>query len=310
MTSAATTAARPLCADVSAAAGEDLGATASRVEHWLLVEYGGYWPYEPLDASVFGTRLREHLRAQLAVLPRSRLLLVKQPGRLRPASVRVFYGTTPERGARFFELELARHSELADLDLGAALRGDGPGTPLDHPLLLVCTHGKRDRCCAGRGQPLCRALHAHAPKEWLWQSSHVGGDRFAGNVVALPEGAYFGRVRPADVPSLLPTYREGRLRLDLYRGRSCHSLVAQAAEVAVRRAPRLPGLTDLRQLAVARIEPNVWRVEFLAELAGVVHEVEIGIEHGEPRYLTCRATERRAPRRFAVRAHRMGEVAA
>ena len=32
----------------------------------------------------------------------------------------------------------------------------------------------------------------------MWQSSHIGGDRFAGNVVFLPEGLYYGRVEPAE----------------------------------------------------------------------------------------------------------------
>ena len=67
--------------------------------------------------------------------------------------------------------------------------GEGPGEPLGHPLLLVCTHGIRDRCCARYGQELCRNLHGLAPDGWVWQASHVGGDRFAGNLVVLPEGS-------------------------------------------------------------------------------------------------------------------------
>src|SRR5918994_7546738 len=74
---------RPLCAEVSAAADEPVGATASRIEHWLLVEYSGYWPYDPLEATVFASSLRAHLAQQLARLPQSRLFLVRQPGHAR-----------------------------------------------------------------------------------------------------------------------------------------------------------------------------------------------------------------------------------
>ena len=39
--------------------GDPLPGTASRISGWLLVEYGGQWPYEPLDATVFAGGLRE-----------------------------------------------------------------------------------------------------------------------------------------------------------------------------------------------------------------------------------------------------------
>src|SRR5918994_2215992 len=101
---------RPLCAEVSAAAGEPVGATASRIEHWLLVEYTGHWPYDPLDAAVFAGRLRGELATQLGALPNSRLLLTKRPGRGRRERIEVVYGSTRERGHRFWRLELDHHA--------------------------------------------------------------------------------------------------------------------------------------------------------------------------------------------------------
>lgn len=294
--------ARPLCAEVSAAAGEPLAATASRVEHWLLVEYGGHWPYVPLDAAVFAGKLRERLTAQLGALPNSRLLLIKTPGRGRADGVTVVYGSSPERGRRFWRVELGHHAELADLDVAAALRGDAPhpGEPLDHPLLLVCTHGTRDRCCAKYGQVLCRSLHRQAPAGWIWQASHVGGDRFAGNVVCLPEGIYFGRVRPAAVSRLVDEYLGGRVDLDVYRGRSCYPFAVQAAEIEVRRRTGLRGFDDLRFAGRER-SGDVLRVRFRAEIAGDDHAVEVEArEVGEEMFLTCRAEWMRRPRRYVV----------
>jgi hypothetical protein len=298
--------ARPLCADVSAQSDEPMAATASRVEHWLLIEYGGYWPYEPLDAAVFAGRLREHLVAQLASLRYARLLLVKRPGRGREDRVRVVYGATPEHGRRFYTLELDGHPDLLDLDVASALRGDAPppGEPLDHPLLLVCTHGIRDRCCARYGQALSREVHRSVDPEWLWQSTHVGGDRFAGNLVVLPEGLYFGRVGRTDVAPLLASYLGGRVELQLYRGRSCYAFPVQAAEAHVRAATALTGFHDLRLLGARKTAPDAWTVELLAELAGVVHELEVGVVVGEPSFLTCKAETPKPPRHFVVRSHR------
>ncbi len=296
---------RPLCAEVSEARGESLAATASRVEHWLLVEYGGYWPYDPLDASIFAGRLRAHLAEQLERLPHSRLLLVKQPPQGRRDRVRVVYGATADRGSRFRALELESHPDLLDIDFAAALRGETPplGEPLRHPLLLVCTHGKRDRCCARYGQALCEALHAGTSAAWVWQSSHVGGDRFAGNLVCLPEGVYFGRVAPGHVEALLSAYRTGRIDLDRYRGRSCHAFPVQAAELHVRRETGLAGFFDLRLVAARRDGADAWRVELLAELAGVVHEVRVELRVAEEEFLTCRATTPKRARRYVATAH-------
>jgi hypothetical protein len=294
---------RPFCAEVSSASNEPLGATASRVEHWILVEHAGFWPHEPLDAGIFAGPVREHLAAQLEQLANSRLFLVRAPGRARLRRIRLFYGLTPERGRRFWTLQLERAADLLALDLAAALRGDGvhPGEPLEHPLLLVCTHGKRDRCCARYGRALCEALHRRAPAGWVWQSSHVGGDRFAGNVVCLPEGLYFGRVGRADVQGLLAAYLEGRIELDHYRGRSCYPFAVQAAELDVRRRTGLLGFSDLRVGRRQRIAEGRWRVELLTEVGGDRYEVEVALESGEPEYLTCHAPEPRPPRHFVAR---------
>lgn len=294
---------RPFCAEVSAAAGEPLGATASRIEHWLLVEYGGHWPYDPLDAAVFAGRLRDLLAAQLDALPNSRLLLTKSPGRGRRDRVEVVYGSTPERGRQFWRLELEHHADLPDLDVARILTGRArpEGEALDHPLLLVCTHGTRDRCCAKYGQVLCRALSRHAPAGWVRQVSHVGGDRFAGNVVCLPEGIYLGRVRPGQAAQVLAEYLEGRIGLDVYRGRSCYPFPVQAAEIEVRRRTGLLGFSDLRFASRTR-ERDGWRVRFLAEVSGEEHDSVVEArEWGDEVFLTCRASEAKRPRRFLAR---------
>ncbi len=310
--SEAATSVRPLCADVSSASGEPLAATASRIEHWLLVEHGGYWPYDPLDATVLAGAVRDHLVAQLGRLENSRLLLIKRPGRVRGERVRVVYGCTPERGRRFYTLLVERHDELTGLDFAAALRGEAAafGEPLEHPLLVVCTHGKRDRCCARYGQALCQALHDSARSAWVWQSSHVGGDRFAGNLVCLPEGLYFGRVGRAGLDSVLSAYVGGRIELDHYRGSSCYPVPVQAAELAVRRATGLVGFHDVRLLGLRRGAEETWTVRFLAEVAGVVHEVEVAADPAPPAYLTCRAERQHRARRWLVREHRVADVPA
>lgn len=295
---------RPFCAAVSRANGEPLGATASRIDHWILVEYRGAWRRDVLRGSLLSARLKDHLREQLELLRPARLLFVKQPGRRVEDGRRAFLVSSKPDEERLLGLEVEHPDDLHGVDLADALAGDpSPFGPIAHPLLVVCTHGKRDRCCALHGRPLYDALVASAPGVEVWQSSHVGGDRFAGNVVALPHGLFYGRVEPGDVPGLLATLTAGRIDLGRYRGRSAFSFPVQAAELALRESEGLPGVCDLVLLGSTRLGDEAWRIRFRTP-DGATHSLDVAAEAGEPELLTCEATEPRRPRRYRVTAHR------
>ena len=124
--------------------------------------------------------------------------------------------------------------------------GESPGlVATDEPFVCVCTHGRHDACCAELGRPTVAALTASHPEQ-AWEVSHIGGDRFAANVLVLPEGLYYGRVTPEDAPALVDRHLSGHLDLDLLRGRSGLPFAVQVAEVAARRAAGATGLHDLR----------------------------------------------------------------
>ena len=295
---------RPFCSAVSRAHGEPLAATASRVDHWLLIEYRGAWRRDALGDSLLSPRLKEHLREQLHLLRPSRLLFVRRPDRRAESGRRVFVASSRPGAERLLALEVEHQDDLDGVDLaGAAQGGSAVGAPVRHPLLVVCTHGKRDRCCARHGRPLYDALRAAAPTTEVWQSTHVGGDRFAGNVVALPHGAYYGRVDPDDVDGLVAAIDADRVDLDRYRGRSAYPFPVQAAERAVREAGGLRGLDDLVLIGSERRGDDTWRVGFRTP-DGATHRLDVVAERGEAEFLTCDAAEPRHPRRYRVTAHR------
>jgi hypothetical protein len=295
---------RALCADVSSAHAESLGATASRIDHWLLVEYRGLWSRDVLGDSLLSAELKAHLRGQLARLPHSRLLFVKKPERRPDPRRSLFFGCSRHGEERFYRVEFERHDDLLSLDFVSALRNSGlPGVPVDHPLFVVCTHGKRDRCCAKYGHQLYERLCAETEPTWVWQATHVGGDRFAGNVVCLPEGLYFGRVGDEDVRPLLTAYYEGDIHLARYRGRSAHTFAVQAAERLVRETTGLTGI-DAVSLTGVRAADGGWTVELTAEDS--VHEVDVVSELSEePVYLTCAAVNPQRARRLVATGHRV-----
>ncbi len=282
---------RPLCAETSRADAEPLAATASRVDRWILLEYRGLWAHDAVDDSTLSADVKAYLRVQRRQEPNSRILFVRRTERRAQDGLYAFVARTTELERELRRLELGRYDDLLDLDLATA------GEPVDHPLFLVCTHGKHDRCCAKYGRPLYDAVREQVDEGWVWQSSHVGGDRFAGNLVALPEGVYYGRVEPSEVWPLLESALAGEIYLPRYRGRSCHPFPVQAAERAVRESLGLLGVDDVRFVGGSRTETG-WSVRLQA--AGAEYVVDVRREEGEPTHLTCSAVELRRPKRFVA----------
>jgi hypothetical protein len=296
---------RAFCAAVSSANAESQAATASRIDGWILLEYRGLWDRDVLGRSLLSDGLKTHLREQLHALRPSRLLFLKKPERRSYKRRYVSFGTSRPGAERFYRLEVDHLEELRDFDFAAALAGeDAPGVAVDHPLLVVCTHGKRDRCCAKHGQPLYDALRRETESDWVWQSTHVGGDRFAGNVVVFPEALYYGRVEPDDVGALLEAHAGRRIDLERYRGRAAYTFPVQAAEQGIREADGLLGIDDLSLKGCRSNGEDAWRVLFHG-VDGTVYEVDVTAELAdEPVYLTCGAAEPSRPRHFRASAIR------
>ena len=99
-------------------------------------------------------------------------------------------------------------------------------------MFLVCTHGRHDACCARFGRPVAEALARLRPDD-VWECSHLGGDRFAANVLALPAGDLYGHVAPTDADRLVAAVATGSIVVDLWRGRARLPQVAQAAVAAL-----------------------------------------------------------------------------
>jgi hypothetical protein len=276
------------CSEVSLENAEPLAGTASRVDHWILVEYRGLWSRDALAGSGLSDQVKARLREQTAARPLTKLLFVRRAERRGSPGLAVLWGSSGERGGSLSCVEIEAYEELLELDLTA------PAAPVGHPLLLVCTHGKHDRCCSRYGRPLYRALAEQAEAGWVWQSSHLGGDRFAGNVVFLPEGLYFGRVGPGEAWPVLDEYLAGRIHLEHYRGCAAYGFAEQAAERAVREASRLSGIGDLE--LVGRDGAHI---TFRA--GGRIFDVGVTSEPGALTHLTCSAEALRHPRHFAAR---------
>ncbi len=285
---------KSFCSEISRENDEPLGGTASRIDHWLLVEYRGLWSHDALAGSGLSDGVKSRLRELVASRRRTRLLFIRRPDRRRHEGIVVYVADSKEGAERLGRLEVSQHDDLRRIDPFEAAE------PVDQPLFLVCTHGKHDRCCAKHGRPLWEAMSEQLEETSVWQCTHVGGDRFAGNVVALPHGLYYGRVTRDDVPGLLDHHLSGQLALDHYRGRSCWPFAVQAAERRIRAEEGLTAFADLSLGSVTRDGEDRWTVSFETRVG--TREIDVVAEVGELTQLTCSSPVARRPRRYVAMA--------
>jgi hypothetical protein len=126
--------------------------------------------------------------------------------------------------------ELAAAAELNELDLKAVGAGVRPGFGVPVPrLFLVCTNAKHNACCAQLGTPLARAMQ-DGFGDAVWETTHLGGDRYSANMVCLPHGLYYGDLAIADGLIAAGRYARGEVWLRRFRGRGGLAQPAQAAE--------------------------------------------------------------------------------
>jgi GNAT superfamily N-acetyltransferase len=220
---------RELCAAGCRRVGEPIWATASRVDVWMVLEVPGPWPEEVTDA--LPEAVRACVQPILENVPRSRLLFIKGSRERRGKTISFYVAITDEWESRLYRFELRSYEELAGIELFALLAEDPrfEAHRQTMPLYLVCTHGTHDRCCAKFGFPIYSALARRHP-ERVRQSSHVGGDRFAANIVCLPHGLYYGHLDVEEAETVLERTDAGRLYLPRWRGRTPYPPPVQAAE--------------------------------------------------------------------------------
>ena len=276
------------CSLRSLAADEPLAGTASTIRHWLLIEHPGPWGRDGLLDARMPDRLGKDLRA-LERRTGARVLLIRKPGRIPEyddGTVLCFAVDT--RDAWMGSGVLGRLEDALELDP----RDRAPFADPRGPLFVVCTHGRRDPCCAERGRPLARRLAASSP-DVTWESTHVGGDRFAANLVAFPHGLYFGRVEPDEGPEIVQAHAEGRIaRLDRYRGRASDPVHVQAAERSLR---EYLGLDRIDAVTPERAGRRGERAEVVFATERGSHLVLLEQVLGAPMRLTCHASSEEAP---------------
>lgn len=276
----------PRCSEL--AAELPMAGSAAEATAYLLLEHPGPWAHQ----AVAGTGWPEEVQEHLADPHRVRLQLIRRPGRApRPGVIRAFAVYADPVAPRAVTTELADPAELLGLDLEGLAAGHLPDWA-EHaePLYLVCTNGRRDQCCALQGRPIALALAADHPDE-TWETTHLGGHRFAGTMLLLPGGWCYGRLDPEAALDAIAASERGDLVVGQLRGRTAYPSVVQAAEIALRE--RL-GCNDAGALTVESVEADSPEVVVIFRVDGERHPVRATPRTLPPARLSC-ADERGKP---------------
>jgi hypothetical protein len=255
------------CSVLSAGRGEPLAGSASVAATWLCVEQPGPWGRDALLESHLDT----HVGRELVERARGtgvRTVLIRRPGshpdRHRPVPRQVYLAHTTPGRSWLERATVADPKELLDLDFQAAGAGipSGLGVLVTTPLLLMCTNGRRDVCCALRGRPIAEALAWEHPGQ-VWECTHLGGHRFSPTGLALPTGYSYGRLDVSTAQQLL----SNEVLIEYCRGRSTWPAPGQVAELAVRAAiddrdpdTLLVEVASQTEVLVSHVDGRRWRV--------------------------------------------------
>ena len=279
--------------------------SATVAPHWLCIEHPDPWAARELKNGSLPPRLTAHIWAWKKTVPGLRPQGIRREVRTwdRPGQVTVLLASAniqPSGAAPIlWRARLDTYDDIAALDVPrlveAARRGEtnvlqaaGFEQATD-PVVLTCTNGKRDACCALKGRPFHDALADIAPRA-AWQTTHLGGHRFAPTAVVLPDGSQYGWLSPGDAPGLWTAARQKQIfRLDRYRGCTAYARPVQAAAIALRQHPdaeaQYLGVRGLRIDEVEREGEDRWTVRLL--LKEVRATVTVRRHHGDPVPASC-----------------------
>ena len=253
---------------------------------------GAGWSAEIVDA------LTAAVRRSLG-----RLLLIRRPGRRQVTSTRAWAVTRVGAGTVWGTWQQEGDLLVAAASLSAPLpsppRGASSPRPVSRePVLLVCAHGIHDTCCAVRGRPVAAELARGWPAA-TWECSHVGGDRFAANVVVLPDGTYYGGLDADSATDVVAGHLDGRLDPTHLRGSVRWPPAAQVAVAEIHASQGPYAADDVRAEHWTREGPGRWRVDVVLPAGRRVSVVVTG-ERRPAAPLTCAATRATSATAFRV----------
>ena len=232
-----------MCAVTSRASGEDPIGSAWSTQRYTMIEIGLPWVYDMFESPKVPpglTTIMADLYSQ-GIYPPT-IGFAPDEAWSVPGMTRVITLESPEPSIQ----EYQRREFLIPTDRVAEVYPaliESPQAPDLEPYalpesstrdLFVCTHAAIDACCATMGYPIYKLLR-HMVESLptptrAWRCTHFGGHRFAGTLLDMPSGRYWGHLDARDLAPLLKRTGDVDQMRQHYRGWA--ALPYGAAQVA------------------------------------------------------------------------------
>jgi len=268
-----------ICSTSSRVVEEQLFATVKPTSTWFLLEYSLPMGSKALEDGNIPDNVKLYLNNTLEQIPNSKLLLIKQGHSLLSQEIKLFAVNARQSAPFINEISLLDYQDLLEISLRQLIESEltNSNFSTSEPLILVCTNGRRDQCCAKLGLPLYQTLSKSLGNN-VWRSSHVGGHRFAPNVICFPHGIFYGHVDPELTDQVIQSHLQGKISVNNYRGRACYSKPAQAGEFFLRKHTSILDIDAFDLIHERETSADRWELQFSSRTEGKVHSLEIKAE--------------------------------
>ena len=223
------------CSFLCRQSGEPLAGTAPFAEHFVFISWPKkYWEYEALESKGgFPTGLKQWMKEKSKISGKISIRLASQ-AKLENDKVELFIYP----GKWYYSNVLPKEiPEVLESHFQHYKTSNFSCKKIEREQIFICTHGRHDKCCAKFGQILADQMQYHVQKQnysvEVWESSHLGGHRFAATMIDFPSGRVYGRMTPDEIPRFLESRKQGQVYGSAYRGSIFLPELEQVAEAHV-----------------------------------------------------------------------------
>lgn len=284
------------CSQIAQQTGEMLAGTAVNANVWFLLQYDRPWQAKATTDNDLPPHIQEWLGQQLTAAGNGRLQFIRQHPTFAPLTF--FIAIVDQHPPRLYEFQLTHYDDLLILDIPAIIAGDKAYEAYHRlaPLYLICTNGKRDRCCAKFGAAMFRAMQ-EAVGSAVWQTTHLGGHRFAATGMVFPQGDCYGHLSPDMLHDWTTAVAYHQILIPHYRGHAALSPVEQVADAHLRQQLNLTANDAVQVTAVRPQSDTEWQIELQAQ--SQTYRLHV-TQTATPIFASCGTTQPKSKPQFTV----------
>lgn len=277
------------CSEAFRHSGLMLQATAPQARVWVLLEFPDPWGARAVTDSGLPARIQEQLDDLSNQLPDVRVLLIRRHDRRKVQQPLLYLAFCDIRDPLLYCVTLGNYQQLTELPLIDICQNPQSIDRFrsDEPLMLVCTNGKRDRCCARLGLVAYRKLSAEFSAN-VWQCSHLGGHRFAPTMLQLPDGWCYGAIPDEQLEKVAGDSLNHEIHWRFCRGNVTQTPEVQAADYYLRDYLRKSDARALIIIETRVVDDSTWKIEIKETFSATHYVVTIAGEvSSSPQMIGC-----------------------